>query len=482
MSIDLDEDFREAYRGGRLDPGDDYTFIRTCNSFKVNKYIQIRLDEFEYNDYIDEIDVDGYDAHTSHVFFMNVYIAGKIACKVTSPLIQFDPDILTSQLAVDYNPLILDDYQGSDQIDNACELQRYLQHANTGFSSRLDSIPLEDSFFAGCSNIQAWAENGYNMSLIYHEHGFTILEHLIRAGDDRALAAFRPGVLHKLFHGNHHVQESVFKNKKKWLSPEDIEQLIDHLIEHDITSPILDRNILERKILSGGLALDVVKRIRNAHPYITIHKQRIYLKGHQKFIVEITKSSGYPVVSLKEIEGLGDLDGIFIKSIYINDQPMNILDLDTLPFSIHTVDYLGASNNKIHTIKGIDRLPNLNYLTLDSNRLTNIQGITPAQNLRELSLRWNQITGLTGIGLLQHLKRLDLESNPLTTIDALGELKELEFLDVSITNITPDAIDVLAKMPALKRVILPRLPLPPEAIDWLREQRPDMEVQQPYSQ
>ena len=59
-------------------------------------------------------------------------------------------------------------------------------------------IPLETEFWGHCSNLQVWAENNYNTSLLHRNIVFPLLRELTKAGDKKAEKVFKKEIFRRL--------------------------------------------------------------------------------------------------------------------------------------------------------------------------------------------------------------------------------------------------------------------------------------------
>jgi hypothetical protein len=62
-------------------------------------------------------------------------------------------------------------------------------------------IPPETEFWAHCSNLQAWSENGYNSRLLHRNLAFPLLKKLTEVGDVKAKRIFKEEIAKRLHTG-----------------------------------------------------------------------------------------------------------------------------------------------------------------------------------------------------------------------------------------------------------------------------------------
>jgi len=122
------------------------------------------------------------------------------------------------------------------------------------------NIPSETIFWTHCSNMQAWAEHGYDTSLLHSNLAFPLLRRLIEAGDIKAKQIFKEEIGKKFSSGylptiqyleeemyltdllNENELNIIFKElKKKLLNDNDVEQMLkvlNYLVQIDFPQAI----------------------------------------------------------------------------------------------------------------------------------------------------------------------------------------------------------------------------------------------------
>lgn len=101
---------------------------------------------------------------------------------------------------------------------------------------------------------------------------------------------------------------------------------------------------------------------------------------------------------------------------------------------------LDASNRKIRSIEGIQKLKNLEWLNLDNNEISDISPLSSLTKLIHLDLGMNRISDIQALKGMKNLKSLLLDNNNISDISPLKELTQIRFLNLSnnkITDITP---------------------------------------------
>ncbi len=83
-------------------------------------------------------------------------------------------------IAINVPVMKLDDVQDLISIDRL--MDKYFQlHEELGIDTR--EITPETEFMVHCSNLQAWAENGYDTNLLHYNLAFPLLKKLAEVGD-----------------------------------------------------------------------------------------------------------------------------------------------------------------------------------------------------------------------------------------------------------------------------------------------------------
>ena len=88
------------------------------------------------------------------------------------------------------------------------------------------------------------------------------------------------------------------------------------------------------------------------------------------------------------------------------------------------LESLHLSQNKLTDVKGLENLTQLKELPLDDNQLTSVKGL---ENLTQLEGLWNpqnQLTNVKGLKKLTRLTELDLIDNPALTRAQIDELEK----------------------------------------------------------
>ena len=88
------------------------------------------------------------------------------------------------------------------------------------------------------------------------------------------------------------------------------------------------------------------------------------------------------------------------------------------------LESLHLSHNKLTDVRGLENLTQLKELPLDDNQLTSVKGLENLTQLEGLWLPRNQLTDVKGLKKLTRLTELDLIDNPALTRGQIDELKK----------------------------------------------------------
>jgi Leucine-rich repeat (LRR) protein len=105
---------------------------------------------------------------------------------------------------------------------------------------------------------------------------------------------------------------------------------------------------------------------------------------------------------------------------YIGESPTGELTQADL----EKVTELELDRKQLTSVKGLEKLTQLESLHLPHNKLTDVKGLEKLTQLERLSLGWNKLTDVKGLEKLTQLTRLGLTANPDLTKAQIAELKE----------------------------------------------------------
>jgi internalin A len=116
------------------------------------------------------------------------------------------------------------------------------------------------------------------------------------------------------------------------------------------------------------------------------------------------------------------------------------------------LEELFVNENKLGSLKGLEKMPNLKVLGAGSNQLTDISALHDSSKLETLDLEDNRLTSLKGLENKPSLKGLDADNNHLTDISALQDASKLEQLDAYNNQLT--SLKGLDNKPNLKVLVV----------------------------
>jgi len=351
----------------------------------------------------------------------------------------------------------VEDYDEIESIDEAAEiLDRSMEGNHSNLGGRISP---EEEFQGHCSNIQAWAETGYDTRILHRNLAFPLLKRLSEVGDPMARKVFSEEIAIRFASNHPTVTRYLTQNGYlKYLSPDEFESILDdlnptilgdittelrYIFEQnqsiDLTAPI---NYLINQLL-GNFGIEhislITSKILNEIPenYRDVFVKNIYsiLKTRKKFplIKYINKHLEYFEdfeFDYDFIKYNGRIIGIFRNDkIYLNNHNIReITDFDMNNDKLKEVKELDLSNNHISDLIGIEKFSNIRILKLNYNKLRKIDGIDSLKSLEKLFLRNNRIKEIKNLKKFSNLKHLDLSDNPTITEipEVLNELPNLE--------------------------------------------------------
>ncbi|MHA2119902.1 MAG: leucine-rich repeat domain-containing protein [Promethearchaeota archaeon] len=369
--------------------------------FKINQYIKLKLENDRTNIYV-----------KNRMFRQCMYLLLKIpASKV-------------------------EDYEEIDSIDEAAEkLDRTMERNH-------NIISPEEEFMGHSSNLQVWAESGYDTRILHRNIAFPLLKRLTEVGDPTAKQVFKEEIALRLSSGHPTVINYLIQNGYlKYLNVEEFESILD-IINPNLIEDVSNRLKNSIDFMQNGdlnpqinyLIKDILKNFGLEHIILIVSKilEQIPIASKTPLVRAIyqlfKKQKKFPLIQFINqnlqyfkdfefefnfIKYKGKIVGIFRdEKIYLRNQNIvDIADIDGLKGKLERVKELDLSNNLITNLKGIAKFPNLKLLKLNNNRIKNLDGMTNIKNLKGLYLRNNLLSDLSGIKKLLNLKYLDLSGN-----------------------------------------------------------------------
>lgn len=438
-------------------------YITPETEFRINEYITLKLEDKK----------------------TNIYVNGNLfrQCKY-----------LLLEIPVNKVSLI-------NKIDSIDEAAAILDRSLEGSKEKKIEVLPEVEFWGHCSNLQVWAENNYNTSVIHSNLGFPLLKKLVDVGDYKAQNVFKDEIIERYVTGNTNVRnfltEEGFLNN---LTEDEQLNLLENLpsnLKTDFLIYLSDLNIpLTKKrgreevikiygegnsekrlfLISNGFLdyLDNDEKIRLLSPKEAIAlqelKNKLKVQPHLVNGPDLIYNWNY---HNKIMYSLSDrqVTGLRVYNLNIETVPeslrefefLNVLVLSSnnlrkLPkFNYRNLKMLYLSQNNIETIpESIGKLKSLKKMSIGHNNLKSIpKDIGNLRNLEVLYLNNNQIEALPeSIGNLLNLRELYLNFNQMKKLPVnLCNLESLEILVLNYNQIKELPRDI-GNLKSLKQLIL----------------------------
>ncbi len=402
-----------------------------------------RVKEFEINPYL-KLKLEGGTT--------NIYVKGRRFQQCMYLLLNISVDRI-------------EEYDEIESIDEAAEkLDRSMEGHHNNFTRR---ITPEEEFQGHCSNIQVWAENGYDTRILHRNLAFPLLKRLSEVGDPMAKRVFSEEIAIRLASKHPSVIQYLTQNGYlRYLNPDEFESILDDLSPtflRDVTTDL--RSIIEHNPgtdLSSQINFLILRIIRDfGIEHVSFITSKIlneipenYRDGLVKDIYKILRDrQKFPLIQYvnKHLEYFKDFkfEFNFIKyegrvvaifrndKIYLNNQ--NIRKISSLDANekLDAINEVDLSNNQISDLSGIEKFSNIHVLKLNNNEITKVEGLENLKRLEKLFLRDNRIIKIDGLINLINLKHIDLSNNPTITEipEILNDLPALETIKLWNCNI-----------------------------------------------
>lgn len=280
----------------------------------------------------------------------------------------------------------------------------------------------EEEFFGHCSNLQAWAENQYETTLLHRSLAFPLLKSLSEEGDITAKQRFKEEITRRYKYGSFNVQKYLFE-----------EGYLKYLTDADILSGMLEVEdaIFMEKIIrkySPIPCFDLIRDTRrNDQLFLSIEDGRIWELEleidekwtHVPMTIETLKKlnrvalyiryPSYNIFGVKfKVESVKNLIiTCFVPDITIPDLLSYFPNLENL----RVFGHFEGSNAKFEN--SFKKLPNLKILQLNNISLAKLPAtMSYLTNLTDLTLKNTMIRDLPlSLIELKSLKSLYIANN-----------------------------------------------------------------------
>lgn len=404
--------------------------IITAKEFEINKYLKLKLEGGR----------------------TNIYVKGRKFQQCMYLLLNIPVDRI-------------EEYDEIESIDEAAEKLDRSMEGNHNNSRR---ITPEEEFQGHCSNIQVWAENGYDTRILHRNLAFPLLKRLSEVGDPIAKRVFSEEIAMRLASKHSTVIQYLTQNGYlRYLNPDEFESILDDLSPDFLRNVSIDlRSIIEHNPaieLSSQINFLIHRIIRDfGIEHVSLITSKILLEipenyrdGLVKEIYKILRDrKKFPLIQYvnKHLEYFKDFEFEFnfIKyegrvvaifsndKIYLNNQSIRkISSLEAINDKLDAINEIDLSNNQISDLSGIEKFSNIRILKLNNNEITGIEGLENLKRLEKLFLRNNRITKINGLNNLINLTHIDLSNNPnITEVpEILNDLPALETIKLWNCNI-----------------------------------------------
>ena len=168
----------------------------------------------------------------------------------------------------------IESYKDIKSIDEAAE---WLDIRLEGITS--SRIPPEIEFWGHCSNLQVWAENGYDSRFLHRNLAFPLLKRLTEEGDNKARKIFKEEIAKRLVGGNLNVFEYLSQEGYlDYLQEEEFFSIIENF--GDKTLNLLKQTIIKEtkralSICSRCFEVPILEKIKD---FSTEKYTALYLK------------------------------------------------------------------------------------------------------------------------------------------------------------------------------------------------------------
>jgi Leucine-rich repeat (LRR) protein len=282
-------------------------------------------------------------------------------------------------------------------------------------------IEPETEFWAHCSNLQAWYENGYDTRLLHMNLAFPLLHELAKAGEKVAKSVFKEEIAKRLTSGYPSVVNYLFN--EGYVNFLNSEELLDSILEPEEAKALLD---IERITQHKYHRVEDVKYLR----------EELDEEGVSHFVIQNRKVIGLD---------LSYEVGSFPKSI-VNLNDVKVLYLDIL-------DKIEVFPEEITYMKSLEQL--IIYFGELSKVREIPESIGNLSGLKKLSLFEGYLDTLpSSIGNLERLEVLIIHMPNLSTLpETIGRLKSLQFLEILDCSFTALPFSI-SSLKSLKKLVI----------------------------
>lgn len=325
-----------------------------------------------------------------NVFTINEYITLKLEDETTVIYVDGERFFQCKYLLLTFSKDKMEEYSEIDSIDKAAEVLDATLEREDPKSQLINS---EAEFWGHCSNIQVWAESGYDTRILHRNLAFPLLKKLTEAGDPKARRVFKEEIVKRMESGHSSVTKYLIA--EGYVNYLDDEERLCFLDQESITFLELLEEYLETKFR-------LVETIEN--------------DCHYCFSIKENKIEGISLFH-SDLESIPDFILNYKALSHLNLQNNCLPHLTDEICSLSKLNILNLShNNLFHLPKSFGQLTNLQYLNLGSNKLDTLpNSFLSLKSLERLDLSHNSFKVTPSVlEVLPDLFYLNMDDNPLT--------------------------------------------------------------------
>ncbi len=315
----------------------------------------------------------------------------------------------------------IDQISSFDEIESIDEAVMVLDKSLEENNNEFIQISAHVEFWAHCSNLQAWAENGYNTQLLHSNLGFPLLRRLYFLNDPIAKKVFKKEIAKRL--------ESGFPPVVEFLV---LQKYLDYLNEDEFNSVIKNHEIIKALVKAGYKDEEDEYQFDGLYYLIMrIKKEKMdYLKT---LIEDLLTFNNIPLFNFLERTNIinKSLKKELVYKLLNKDEAKAVAEIRHLITSKDTDFSIDPNNKKVTFFIENRHVVELNLSFCKLNKIP--FQITKFKKLRELCLKGNSLEGLPDfIKVFRDLRYLDVSENKISKISksicALENLQNLIFI------------------------------------------------------
>lgn len=341
------------------------------------------------------------------------------------------------------NKLHIEDIKGF--VENFTSVDDTIKELNWSLENKKshEEISPETEFWAHCSNLQAWAENGYNTRFMHRNLAFPLLKKLSEEGNPLAKIKLKEEIVKRLESGNYSVIHYLIENKYiQYINKNELFYAILELEEADVLLELEQWSPHNYSLVPNFKILH--SKDNKKHVHYAINKKRVI---DIELLFEKSEPSTFP----NFISKLRHLKTLYIHINELVDRlpsPTTIFNsLEELRIFSYGETTLPDSFDRFPNLKrlyiyggyfettpeSLGTLKNLNHLSINRTSLRYLpESIEKLKNLEILNLRHCDLWDLPKkIIKLKNIKKLQINSVLLD--DKIEKwLKSLNLVQTSI--------------------------------------------------